>query len=384
MKKFLFYTSVDLSIFSGERTHIVNFIKYLPPNFRVFLVCSNFDEETENDLGRKDTKIISISLRNSFLRKIIAPFIFLKTVLKEHPEIVYIRSSIFIFPFYWLLSSLKNDKKVIEVNGSITEEFKTRDFPLLIIQIISFFEKRLLKKADYVICVSDMIKENLLENYKLNSSKFFVCPNGIDIELFKPVEKKQAFLGTKLDSKYNYVGYVGGLTEWQNLEVFIEAFSHLFKENPKFRFLIVGGGRKEGDLKEKIKRLRLDKAILFVGVIPYKELPYWLSILNLGILPDIRIKNNRLLSSPLKLWEYLACGVPVMGFRSEEMEILEKEGVGFIVSQNPWTIQEKIEHLFELNIKKEREIKVKARATAKKHSWKNTVENILNLIDYKS
>lgn len=385
MKKLLFYTSIDLTTFSGERTHIINFIKHLPTSLKIFLICSNINEETKRDLNRKDLKIISPpNFRNSMVKKIITPFLFLKIAKKESPELIYIRSSIYVFFVSYLLDIfLKNNKIIMEINGVLIIELKKRNFPSLLIKLITFFEKGLLKKTDYVICVSEMIKQNLLRNYQLDAKKFFVCPNGIDTKLFKPIKKKVAFLRTKLDPSYKYIGYVGGLTEWQNLEVFIDAFPLLLKENSKFRFLIVGGGRKEKNLEEKLKKIGLGKMVLLTGVIPYKELPYWISILNLGILPDTRIKENQFLSSPLKLWEYLACGIPVIGFRAKEIELLEKEGIGFIVSQDPKVIKKKILQFFEFNIKKEKEIKEKARIIAMGHSWENTVKSTLNLIDFK-
>lgn len=385
MKRFLYYTSVDLTVPSGERTHVVNFIKALTLHSKVTLFCSNIDEQTKNLLKSGNLKIVVPNLsQNVWLRKILITILYMKAAIHCKQEVFYIRSSFYAFLFPLILRLFKptNSKMVIEVNGSWIEELTIRKYPKCATFTLSLMESRLLKEADCIICVSEMICDNLMKRYGLDRRRFFVVPNGVNTEMFKPIKKEEACAKISLDPKFKYIGFVGWLTEWQDLEPFIDAFSLINRETKEVKFIIVGDGRTRERLEEKVNNIGLRDYAIITGKIPYEDVPYYMPILSVGLIPDKRIKNGKLLSSPIKLWEYLACGIPVIGFKCEDLRFVCEEGVGALIERyDVDEVKTKISDILNWGEEEIGNVKEKARMLAEENSWYKVVDNITEIID---
>jgi glycosyltransferase involved in cell wall biosynthesis len=110
--------------------------------------------------------------------------------------------------------------------------------------------------------------------------------------------------------KVKTIGYVGALNFWFDTEsVRLAALAH-----PEWRFLLIGpvGSR-------KLDVLRSIPNIFFRGEVPYADLSSHLSQVDVAIIPFLDSPLT-MATNPIKLYEYFACGLPVVSTRLPEVE----------------------------------------------------------------
>lgn len=79
----------------------------------------------------------------------------------------------------------------------------------------------------------------------------------------------------------------------------------------------------------------MEEDIIFTGKVPYSEIPKYICLADIGLSPIVPI-DNYIMSSPTKLLEYLACGIPVVGNREilDMKDIIKKSKGGILVDFN--------------------------------------------------
>jgi glycosyltransferase involved in cell wall biosynthesis len=151
--------------------------------------------------------------------------------------------------------------------------------------------------------------ESLCQTYDIPREKRELLPNGVDIELFSPRPCDHIREEYGLEDSF-VVGHVGVLREWLDLEPLFIAIRELA---PKIdiKLLIVGGGAGYDKTVEMARDLGILDHTIFTGTVPYSQVPEYISCMNVGVIPfrQDNVSNNSL---PLKLFEYMACGVPVV------------------------------------------------------------------------
>ena len=105
--------------------------------------------------------------------------------------------------------------------------------------------------------------------------------------------------------------YVGNLEHYQGLDLALESFALVLQQVPTARFLIVGGSATDiVRYSDRAKGLGISQEVIFVGPRPLKSLQ---AILRSGdLLLSPRLKG---INTPMKLYSYLASGVPVLATR---------------------------------------------------------------------
>jgi glycosyltransferase involved in cell wall biosynthesis len=101
--------------------------------------------------------------------------------------------------------------------------------------------------------------------------------------------------------------FVGKLDAW----VDFDAIAHIAERHPEASVLVVGPGTPAARA--------YPKNVHFTGPFPYRELPWLLNFCDVGLVPFVRNELTHAVS-PLKLYEYLACGLPTVATRLDEIE----------------------------------------------------------------
>ena len=136
-----------------------------------------------------------------------------------------------------------------------------------------------------------------------------------------------------LRKNYNFgidkkiIFFAGALRKIKNADVLIKAFAMLNRE--KFHLLIAGAGFEEANLKDLVRRLKLEDEVKFLGNLNSEKMIDFYNLSDVFCLPS---KNEGM---PNVVVESLLCGTPVVASRVAEIPFMIKEGeTGYLVEPN--------------------------------------------------
>jgi glycosyltransferase involved in cell wall biosynthesis len=158
-----------------------------------------------------------------------------------------------------------------------------------------------------VITVTPAFRRHLSQ---VGAKNICVIPNGVSNDLFQrhPPEEAKARLGLS----GTVIGYVGSLEYWVDLETVVEAL-----QETDATLLVVGPGlfTDYGDLiRKRAIELGVIDRVVFTGQVPYEQLSWYISAMDVGLNPLKPMEKN-LSTVGGKIFNYLACGVPVLSSR---------------------------------------------------------------------
>jgi glycosyltransferase involved in cell wall biosynthesis len=174
-------------------------------------------------------------------------------------------------------------------------------------------EMRIYKHADCIFVFSSILKDFLI-NAGFSADKILVNPNGVNINHFRD---RETFDRVEIRRK-NFIpeqafvlGYAGGMEPFKRLPEVIDIFAKLRREGENdFFFFLVGDGPDRRVVLDRIKNNRdaVGGWISCLGWQPYSAVPELMSVFDVAIFPF-----SNPYCSPLKLFEYLAMGIPTVG-----------------------------------------------------------------------
>lgn len=168
---------------------------------------------------------------------------------------------------------------------------------------------RALKAATRVFSVSDSLRRLALE-LGVAPEKTEVVGNGVDTDVFHPVERAAARTRYGLPADARVLVSVGGLVERKGMHRVIACLPALVARHPDLHYLIVGGPGPEGDMRPEldalVAQLGLEGRVHFLGALPPAELKWPLSAADVFVLAT---RNEGWANVFL---EAMACGLPVV------------------------------------------------------------------------
>ena len=181
-------------------------------------------------------------------------------------------------------------------------------------------ELNLIRRADLVAAVSQDV-DNELAALGIGDDRRVVVPSGVDLDSFAPGEADAGFRRANgLEGRF-VVGWVGGFRPFHGLEAVPEIARGLRSSLPGAVLCLVGTGPLRERVREQIKGL--EDVVRIHGPVAHSEVPRWLRSFDACLL---LAGTGPFHYSPLKLYEYLACGRPVVAPRVGEMERLLSDG----------------------------------------------------------
>lgn len=155
-------------------------------------------------------------------------------------------------------------------------------------------ERDLFEASDLVLFTAEWLMEHHLRRLPDLRDRSLIVRNAVDPDHFAAVPLNPPASPT--------VGYMGSLDTWFDTE----AISFAARQHPQWIFQLIG--REESP---HIQPLREIPNVRFVGEISYRDLPSRLSAVSVAVIP-FRIRPLTLATNPLKLYEYLCAGLPVV------------------------------------------------------------------------
>lgn len=219
--------------------------------------------------------------------------------------------------------SKKNDKVIISIRN-----FKSKSSNNLYDKLNKVFMKLLYNKADYIIAVSRLIKDDLIRNFSINAEKIKVIYNSYSPEKILDNASEKIPEDYREFFKGQVIVNVGRLEPQKGQFHLIKAFAQVLKEIPEAKLLIIGQGTLEKALKEVAVNLGVSDNVRFVG---YTNNPFkYLIRSKLFVFPSLHE------GFPNALCEAMACGLPVISSdcKSGPREILTEGSDLFYETRN--------------------------------------------------
>jgi glycosyltransferase involved in cell wall biosynthesis len=238
--------------------------------------------------------------------------------------------------FYFLFNAGKEDiiysNEIVPLLGAFVLGkkiyYEMHDFP----EQKLFFYKYFFNKINGVISTNKWKRDRLLREFKLLEKKILYAPNAIDLKNFGIKLSKselRKILNLPLNKKIiSYVGKYKTMGLKKGVDEIIGAFDRIYRENSNCFLLIVGLNIDEiSEIKENIKKLNINKEnYALVHHVPHGEIIKYLKSSDVLVMNYPNIRHYAYYMSPMKMFEYMAAGVPIVASNLPSIaEILNKQ-----------------------------------------------------------
>lgn len=222
---------------------------------------------------------------------------------------------------YKALVKLKRIKIIFWVQGTVAHESFLKNKSYFRFFILWFLEYISLILSDCYIYVSPYMKDYYEKKFFTSSKQSIVMPCISDLN---------QNIKIKRDSE-NYC-YIGGMSKWQNFETIIKMMNIIVEHNNEAKFSVATNDLTVCQAKlEELATEKLLKVTSVVSLVSKQEIENFLSAASFGFLirDDIVVNN---VASPIKLAEYLSCGVNVISTKGITSYTNLIEQAGYIVN----------------------------------------------------
>ncbi|MCC6056216.1 MAG: glycosyltransferase [Desulfurococcaceae archaeon] len=209
-----------------------------------------------------------------------------------------------------------------------------------IAKVYKYINYSIYRRARVIIGVTRTLVNTLIRKlYK----PVYLIPNGADLNVFEPLNKKEVRQRLGLNQGSLLIGYIGGLSSYgyYNILPVLIAIRKIGRElGVDIKFVAAGPILNDG-----IKRIidYFTDEFIYMGVIDTNGVVTLLSACDIGVIPRIGdpVYNYAV---PVKFYEYIAVGLPVIAIankRSELAEIVEKNKLGIVCEPQDYACIEK-------------------------------------------
>ncbi|HSO78426.1 MAG TPA: glycosyltransferase family 4 protein [Bacteroidales bacterium] len=232
------------------------------------------------------------------------------------------------------------------------------------------YEKESVRQADHVITVVTEMKDRLVQN-GAPAAKIIILEN-------TPPVSSVTNGNTGAYDIFNLV-YVGGITQHRGLQYVIRGLA-LLKKELTWHFTVAGDGRYLPELKALTVMLGIADRVSFAGKITKQEAENLISRSDLAVLPHVRsVQSDN--SSPNKLFEYMAAGIPVLASNCISIKrVIDETNSGVTyVDDSPENLALKLRELY-LDRENLRHMGENGRkAVMKYYNWENTAVSLIQM-----
>lgn len=237
-----------------------------------------------------------------------------------------------IYERYSLWSSIGSELRsettipfVLEVNAPLREEAQ-RFRALCDGEQAAAIEQRQFATADAIAVVSEALRDYVIE-HGAAAAKIHVVPNGIDPQLFHPAVRGGHIRNQYMLHDKHVIGFVGRARPWHDIDTLFDAFQLCYAQDENCHLLLVG--QMSEALQARVAQSTLAHAVTLTGPVAHSDVPEYIAAMDVAVSPHAA--SSDFYFSPLKLYEYLACGVPTIAADiGQPAELIENGATGYL------------------------------------------------------
>ncbi len=242
-------------------------------------------------------------------------------------------------------------------------------------------ERELVKDCDRIIASTQKGMEDLISYYNAVPETIRVIPCGVNLDLFRPMNKEIAKCHLALDGE-RIILFVGRMVPLKGIDNLLKAMTYL-ERREKIKLVVIGGDEHSQAELQRLESLSqslgLHGSVIFLGLVNQGMLPFYYSAADLCVVPSYCE------SFGLVVLESLACGTPVVATKVGGAESVIRQGeTGYIVIDNdPYRLADKIARFLSSSNGNRASVD-SVRASVAKYSWSNItgalIEEYRNLL----
>jgi glycosyltransferase involved in cell wall biosynthesis len=224
---------------------------------------------------------------------------------------------------------------VLEVNADLLEQRKFKGLPERgVRQLFAVWATRMcFKTAVKIICISPGLKDHLSRKWNIEDNKLTVLPCAADVDDFgrehnSELVKQRLGLTTE-----PVIIWVGGYYPWHDLDLLLRSFTLVLRRHPEAKLVLVGDGPTRKSIAQKVENNGLRQSVIMTGAIAHADVPEMLSIADMAVVPSAPVAaSHGGTGTPLKLFEYMAAGKPIIATAlNEAAEVIQDGRNGLLV-----------------------------------------------------
>ncbi len=264
---------------------------------------------------------------------------------------------------------------ILETNAPVFQESKAERKTIYLAELARRLERKAYHNCDVLVCISQALKDMIVDETGIPQGKVLVIPNGVDTEIFNPkiYTPQRQFSGLTL-------GFIGGLSAWQGLDLLLQALYELREQlGILINLVVIGEGAMRQEWEALSQTLGMETQVRFLGWLPQPEVPPFTAGFDIGFSGHLDLQGRTVYRSPLKLYEYMSMGKPVITSIVEDSKLLVSQGeTGFLFTAgNLESLKLALQKAYEAH-ERLGEMGDKARAeVVAKHSWVARVRDII-------
>jgi len=237
----------------------------------------------------------------------------------------------------------------------------------------------------FVVALTSFIKDAFVQ-FGFSEKQIVVLPDGVDLSLFNALPSKQACrakLG--LESNRTIIGYVGRFQTMhmeKGIPELVEAMAALSSLNGSEPLLVCVGGPMDSVPKYLKLANRMgvpERRLKFIDHVAPADVPYWIRAFDIAVAPFPTTEHFAYFMSPLKLFEYMAAGVPIVATELPSVREVLRHG------ENAWLVEPDEKNALAKGITRiiedaalKAKIAAEAEQSAKQYTWERRAISILD------
>jgi glycosyltransferase involved in cell wall biosynthesis len=244
--------------------------------------------------------------------------------LRAHRDVglIYERYSLFMFITVWI-ARLKKIPIILEVNDSATV-YRVR--PLFFLRLATWIERWVYRRADGLVFVSAVFRDRARAAHG-EIAPAIITPNAANIDKFSFTAEQRDEARQRLKLEGSVVcGYLGAFVPWHAIDAFVHRIAERLADDAQLKLLLVGDGATYPAMKQYVEERGLSDRIVLTGRVPHDAVPGLLAAMDMAILPSAGDYT-----SPVKLFEFMACAIPPIAPDFEPIrEVLVEDHTGWM------------------------------------------------------